>query len=134
MKTLNEFGAVSEQTAREMALGALAAGAADISIATTGIAGPDGGTAEKPVGTVAIAIGRRAAGGDVHADSRLYRFWGGRDWIKMLTAQVGLDWIRRSLLDLPVLEPADLTPARPREAGAETFRTPMRASDSRTQN
>ncbi|HXC53463.1 MAG TPA: competence/damage-inducible protein A [Candidatus Limnocylindrales bacterium] len=118
VKTLNEFGAVSEQTAREMATGALSAGAADISIATTGIAGPDGGTPEKPVGTVAIAIARRVAGGSDEVDSRLYRFWGGRDWIKILTAQVALDWIRRSLLGLPVLEPGNLTPARPKTEAA----------------
>jgi nicotinamide-nucleotide amidase len=110
MKTLEEFGAVSEETAREMALGALAMAAADVAVATTGIAGPDGGTAEKPVGTVAIAIARRTDGVE-RAESRLYRFLGGRDWVKILTAQVALDWIRRSLLGLPALEPNNLTPA-----------------------
>jgi nicotinamide-nucleotide amidase len=49
---LRDFGAVSEPVARQMALGALTHGAAQIAIAVTGIAGPDGGTAEKPVGTV----------------------------------------------------------------------------------
>ena len=50
--TLKQYGAVSKQTAEEMALGAIAHSSADISAAITGIAGPEGGSAEKPVGTV----------------------------------------------------------------------------------
>ncbi|MFJ5445961.1 nicotinamide-nucleotide amidase [Methylobacillus methanolivorans] len=50
--TLEQYGAVSEQTAEEMALGAIAHSSADISAAITGIAGPEGGSTEKPVGTV----------------------------------------------------------------------------------
>ncbi len=57
-KTITEHGAVSEETAKAMADGALQAGSkAHVSIALTGIAGPDGGTTEKPVGLVYIAIG-----------------------------------------------------------------------------
>lgn len=54
-KTLEKYGAVSEQTAAEMAAGAVRALGADFSVAVTGIAGPDGGSEEKPVGLVYIA-------------------------------------------------------------------------------
>ena len=53
--TLEKFGAVSEETAREMAEGALSKSLANVSMAITGIAGPDGGSPEKPVGTVWFA-------------------------------------------------------------------------------
>lgn len=54
--TLEKFGAVSEQTAMEMAKGALSASLANITASITGIAGPDGGTADKPVGTICFSI------------------------------------------------------------------------------
>jgi nicotinamide-nucleotide amidase len=57
--TINQYGAVSEETAREMAEGILRHSHADLGIAITGIAGPDGGSTEKPVGTVWIAWGRK---------------------------------------------------------------------------
>ena len=61
-RTLDEHGAVSEPTVREMAAGALRVSGADVSIAVSGIAGPDGGSAEKPVGTVWFCVGRRMGG------------------------------------------------------------------------
>jgi nicotinamide-nucleotide amidase len=97
--TLERHGAVSEETAAEMAAGARRVFGADVAVATTGIAGPDGGTAEKPVGTV--CFGLAAASGTV---SRRYQLWGNRDWVKLLASQVALDWVRRFALGLPVTE------------------------------
>ena len=62
--TLERVGAVSRETALEMAAGALVHSRADLVLAVTGIAGPDGGTTEKPVGTVYIACQRRGHDGD----------------------------------------------------------------------
>jgi nicotinamide-nucleotide amidase len=56
---LETHGAVSAEVAEQMALGALRASAADVAVGITGVAGPDGGTLEKPVGLVYLAIGRR---------------------------------------------------------------------------
>jgi len=114
-QTLRTHGAVSEEVAREMAIGAVSVAATDIAIATTGIAGPGGGTAAKPVGSVAIALATRVGdhnGNPPSVDSRMYRFWGGREWVKTLTSQVALDWLRRHLLGLPPLEPEELSPRR----------------------
>jgi nicotinamide-nucleotide amidase len=73
-ETLARFGAVSAETAREMAVGALARSQADVALAVTGVAGPSGGTPDKPVGLVwfAWAVKERAA----ETESR--RFPGGR--------------------------------------------------------
>jgi nicotinamide-nucleotide amidase len=75
--TLNAYGAVSKQVAMEMAKGALSNSLADISVSVTGIAGPDGGTDEKPIGTVWI--------GHAFADNiaaSLYHFKGDRHAIR----------------------------------------------------
>jgi nicotinamide-nucleotide amidase len=72
--TLERHGAVSEETAREMALGALSRSKATLALAITGIAGPGGGTPSKPVGTVCFAWARRH--GETTSETR--RFFGGR--------------------------------------------------------
>jgi nicotinamide-nucleotide amidase len=84
--TIRRFGAVSEETAREMAAGALAASRAKLAVAVTGIAGPDGGTPDKPVGTVCFAWARR--GGAVEAATR--RFPGGRAEVRAATVAAAL--------------------------------------------
>lgn len=81
-RSVQEHGAVSEHAARAMAEGALAISAADAGVAVTGIAGPDGGSVEKPVGTVWIAVALR--GGDCQA--LLLTFSGSRDMIRRRTA------------------------------------------------
>ena len=92
-------GAVSEEVAAAMAAGVRRALAVDIAVASTGIAGPEGGTPEKPVGTV--CLGLAAASGTV---ARRYQLWGNREWVKLLSSQIALDWIRRQVLGLPILE------------------------------
>ncbi len=100
-ETLDTFGAVSLEAAREMALGIRRVTGADIGLATTGIAGPDGGTAEKPVGTAVVALAADELTDG--AAARLYKLWGNREWVKVLTSQVALDWVRRHLLGLDPL-------------------------------
>ena len=77
-ETLEKYGAVSEQTAREMAEGVLLHSHAQISLAVTGIAGPTGGTKEKPVGTICFAW----AGVDMPTRSEQKHFQGDRTGIR----------------------------------------------------
>jgi len=91
---LSRYGAVSEKTALAMARGILEKSKADIGLAVTGIAGPGGGTSEKPVGTVWIALASSKG-----IEARPYLFGGRRQQIKTLTAYTALDWVRRVLLN-----------------------------------
>jgi PncC family amidohydrolase len=84
----------------EMAAGARESAGADLAIATSGVAGPDGGTAEHPVGTVCVGL----VGSNGIQAARRYQLRGNRDWIKILTGQVALDWLRRYALGLPIGE------------------------------
>ena len=92
-----QHGAVSEEVARAMAEGALRLSGADYALSVTGIAGPTGGTEEKPVGTV--WIGLAAKNGDTWALKRFYP--GARDRFKLLTSQAALELLRRRLAGLP---------------------------------
>ncbi|MBU0508111.1 competence/damage-inducible protein A [bacterium] len=87
-------GAVSEPVARAMAEGARAAARTEWSLATTGIAGPSGGSTEKPVGTVWVAVASSSG-----VESRHLQFGGLRETIKLRTAHSGLAFLHRQLLD-----------------------------------
>ena len=92
---LERHGAVSEEVVAAMARGAARAAGADLALATSGVAGPDGGTAEKPVGTVWFAT---ALAGEVRTELRRYPP-GERDWIRTLSARHALYLGLRHLSD-----------------------------------
>jgi nicotinamide-nucleotide amidase len=86
-QTLEKYGAVSAEAAAEMAAGALAHSDADMAVAVTGIAGPDGGTQEKPVGTVFIAwVGKN---GKAKVDKK--QFTGNRRQIRAQTVKSAIE-------------------------------------------
>lgn len=90
-ETLRAYGAVSEETAIAMVHGVLRVSGADLGVSITGIAGPGGGTDDKPVGTVWIAVGSRA--GAMFA--RHFKFWGGREWVRTLSAYTALRMVQK---------------------------------------
>ena len=95
-RTLAEHGAVSEPVVREMAEGTLRLSGADISVAVSGVAGPDGGNDEKPVGTVWFAWSMRGPRG-ITTDTDLQRFEGNRESVRMQTVIHGLKGVRGRL-------------------------------------
>ena len=95
---LETEGAVSEPVVRQMLSGALTRSGADIGVAVSGVAGPDGGTAEKPLGTVWLAWGTET---NMHAFKTVLPT--DRAMFQKLVAAAGLDLIRRQLLGLPKL-------------------------------
>lgn len=95
-ETLRAHGAVSEETAREMARGALERSRGTIAVSITGVAGPAGGTAEKPVGTVCFAWAR---GGEVRSETR--RFAGDRESIRRQSVILALEGVMRALDGAP---------------------------------
>ena len=92
-ETLEHFGAVSRETAIEMVSGALVHSGAGVAVAVTGIAGPGGGTEDKPVGTVWIAWKRR--GGYPRAE--LFQFDGDRESVRRQTVAAALEGIGQHL-------------------------------------
>lgn len=101
--TLSAHGAVSEETAREMALGALERSRATVAVAITGVAGPAGGSAEKPVGTVCFAWARKA--GQVQAKitpkspaaSETRHFAGDREAVRRQSVEHALTLLSQAL-------------------------------------
>lgn len=93
-ETLRDYGAVSDQCAAEMARGARERSGADLGLSVTGIAGPGGGTPDKPVGTVYFGLADESG-----VRSEGYCFKGTRSMIKALAAENALDWLRRYLED-----------------------------------
>jgi nicotinamide-nucleotide amidase len=92
-KTIEMHGAVSAETAEAMAKGMREVSGSDVALSVTGIAGPDGGTPEKPVGTVFIGYS------DTHGEmSRKFLFPGDRYLIRWRSSQAALDYVRRRLL------------------------------------
>jgi len=91
-KAIEAHGAVSELVASQMAAGARKKAGADVGIGVTGIAGPDGGTPTKPVGTVFVGL---LLEGEVTA--RRFQFLGDRAAVKWQSTQAALDMLRRSL-------------------------------------
>ena len=90
-ETLARHGAVSEETAREMAAGALNNSRGSVALAITGVAGPGGGTPEKPVGTVWIGLD------DGEGVARHFRLIGDRDEIRRRSVQAALELLRHRL-------------------------------------
>jgi nicotinamide-nucleotide amidase len=95
---IESHGAVSEPVAVAMASGMARVAATDLAVGVTGIAGPGGGTPEKPVGMVAIAA---AWSRDHHTDTRVrtFNFVGGREMVRFQASQAALDMVRRWLLE-----------------------------------
>jgi nicotinamide-nucleotide amidase len=92
-ETLEHHGAVSRETVIEMVSGALARYGATVSVAVTGIAGPTGGTADKPVGTVWIGWKRRGG----YAQTELFHFDGDREAVRRQTVAAALRGVQRIL-------------------------------------
>ena len=87
---IETHGAVSEEVARAMALGALAHSSAHLSVAVTGVAGPTGGSPNKPVGTVWLAWAWRDANQQTHCQTLLQHFKGTRSEVRFATTELAL--------------------------------------------
>jgi nicotinamide-nucleotide amidase len=95
---IKEHGAVSEQVAEAMACGMVRVASADVAVGITGIAGPAGGTPEKPIGLVAIAAAW-SRNGRLESRARTFNFIGGREMVRFQASQAALDMVRRWLIE-----------------------------------
>ncbi|HEY8875506.1 MAG TPA: CinA family protein, partial [Desulfosporosinus sp.] len=93
-ESLAKYGAVSEEVAKEMAQGIRSKAGSDLAVSTTGIAGPDGGSNEKPVGLVYIGL---ATPEGVIAEK--IQFYGERESVRQLTVQAALNKVRLHMLN-----------------------------------
>jgi nicotinamide-nucleotide amidase len=95
-KTLENYGSVSAEVVEEMAKGTLRLSGADIAVAVSGVAGPDGGTKEKPVGTVWFAWAVRD-GSNALVDTRLEQFSGDRELVREASVAYALQGLRERI-------------------------------------
>jgi PncC family amidohydrolase len=95
---IDEHGAVSEPVANAMAAGMARVAASDLSVAITGVAGPGGGTPDKPVGRVVIAAARKQ-GQEYQTRVKTFNFIGGREMVRFQASQAALDMLRRWLIE-----------------------------------
>lgn len=96
-ETIDRFGAVSPETAAEMAEGALISSGSDVSVAVTGIAGPGRMDSDPPVGTVDIACAVRADSAGVRVETTRKNFKGSRNRIRKETVKAALTWVNDCL-------------------------------------
>lgn len=97
-RTLADHGAVSEATVREMAAGALRVSSAEIAVAISGVAGPDGGTPSKPVGTVWFGLARRAGSevSEVEVTAEMDFFAGDRELVRRRSVERALQLVLKA--------------------------------------
>lgn len=91
---LEDYGAVSGETAEWMAKSIRINSGTDLGLSVTGIAGPTGGTKDKPVGTVYVGMSTTKA-----TVAKVFKFVGNRKMIRLIASQTALDWVRRYLID-----------------------------------
>ncbi len=92
-ETLEKYGAVSSETAMEMAAGARLQAGTDLAVSSTGIAGPGGGSEEKPVGLVYVGLATPE-----ETQAQAFNFFGNREGIRALTVNAALNWVRLYLM------------------------------------
>ena len=121
-------GAVSEPVARAMAAGALARSAAALAVAVTGVAGPGGGSAAKPVGTVWLAWAWRGGDGALHIDAECQHFGGDRAAVRQATVARALQGLLARAGQLP---PRPAAPPMPAQTPPTAPQTPPRQAGGR---